>query len=223
MPFESLVPPGALAVERPEIHWPGYISWTIGMLLVVVLLYWLMSRGWARRGSFHSDLPELPVDPAPDAPARMVLRGRYFGSTTTEQWLDRIVTRGLGTRSTAELTLTDHGVRVVRPGARDFFVPADRLIGARLDRGIAGKVLTDGGLLVLTWRHGERVLDSGFRSDRAEEHRAWLEAVNRTAAEAAEGGRPAAPTPAPVANTGTDDASGPPAGTTGPHDQEGAR
>ncbi|WP_438874277.1 PH-like domain-containing protein, partial [Streptomyces calidiresistens] len=195
MPFESLVPPGALAVERPEIHWPGYISWTIGMLLVVVLLYWLMSRGWARRGSFHSDLPELPVDPAPDAPARMVLRGRYFGSTTTEQWLDRIVTRGLGTRSTAELTLTDHGVRVVRPGARDFFVPADRLIGARLDRGIAGKVLTDGGLLVLTWRHGERVLDSGFRSDRAEEHRAWLEAVNRTAAEAAEGGRPAAPTP----------------------------
>ncbi len=85
---------------------------------------------------------------------------------------------GLGTRSRAELTLTDAGVDVVRPGADDFFVPADALRGARLDKGIAGKVLTEGGLLVVTWAHGERLIDSGFRSDHAAEHHAWVDALN---------------------------------------------
>ncbi|MER6980300.1 hypothetical protein ABT317_25850, partial [Streptomyces carpinensis] len=62
--------------------------------------------------------------------------------------------------------------------AADFFVPAAQLRGARLDKGIAGKVLTEGGLLVVTWAHGERLIDSGFRSDRAAEHTEWVEAIN---------------------------------------------
>ena len=82
------------------------------------------------------------------------MSGRYHGSTTAGQWLDRIVAHGLGTRSRVELTLTDAGLDVVRPGATDFFVPADALREARLDKGIAGKVLTEGGLLVVTWEHG---------------------------------------------------------------------
>ena len=48
----------------------------------------------------------------------------------------------------------------MRPGAADFFVPADALRGARLDTGIAGKVLAEGGLLVVTWaarRHAARL------------------------------------------------------------------
>ena len=84
------------------------------------------------------------------------MSGRYHGSTTAGQWLDRIVAHGLGTRSRVELTLTDAGLDVVRPGATDFFVPADALREARLDKGIAGKVLTEGGLLVVTWEHGEQ-------------------------------------------------------------------
>ena len=104
--------------------------------------------------------------------------GRYHGSTTAGQWLDRIVAHGLGARSRVELTLTDAGVAVVRPGANDFFIPADRLRGARLDKGIAGKVLAEGGLLVVTWQHGDTLLDSGFRSDRSAEHTAWVEAIN---------------------------------------------
>ncbi|GAA2911740.1 hypothetical protein GCM10020221_04330 [Streptomyces thioluteus] len=64
--------------------------------------------------------------------------------------------RGLGTRSRVELTLTEQGLAVVRPGAQDFFVPAAALRGARLDKGIAGKVLAEGGLLVVTWRTATR-------------------------------------------------------------------
>ncbi|MFE1751935.1 PH-like domain-containing protein [Streptomyces anandii] len=158
--------------------WSGRIGWLVGLALFVALVYWLMREGWKWRATLQGDLPELPQSPDEPGPAKLTTTGRYHGSTTAGQWLDRIVAHGLGTRSRAELTLTDAGLDVVRPGAADFFVPADRLRGARLDKGIAGKVLTEGGLLVVTWEHGGRLLDSGFRSDRASEHTEWVEAIN---------------------------------------------
>ncbi|AWT41963.1 MULTISPECIES: hypothetical protein [Streptomyces] len=158
--------------------WAARIGWVIGILLFVALVYWLMREGWKWRGTLQSDLPELPTAPESPGTARLTMSGRYHGSTTAGQWLDRIVAHGLGTRSRAELTLTDAGLDVVRPGAADFFVPADALRGARLDKGIAGKVLTEGGLLVVTWAHGDRLIDSGFRSDHAAEHTEWVDTLN---------------------------------------------
>ncbi|MFI9602274.1 hypothetical protein ACIHCX_20890 [Streptomyces sp. NPDC052043] len=158
--------------------WAARIGWLIGLVLFIALVYWLMREGWKWRATLQGDLPELPSAPEDPGPATLTMTGRYHGSTTAGQWLDRIVARGLGTRSRAELTLTGTGLDVVRPGADDFFVPAARLRGARLDKGIAGKVLTEGGLLVVTWEHGERLIDSGFRSDRAAEHTEWVEALN---------------------------------------------
>ncbi|MFE9308475.1 hypothetical protein ACIQCF_14775 [Streptomyces sp. NPDC088353] len=158
--------------------WAARIGWLIGLVLFIALVYWLMREGWKWRATLQGDLPELPSAPEEPGPAQLTMTGRYHGSTTAGQWLDRIVARGLGTRSRAELTLTDAGLDVVRPGANDFFVPAAQLRGARLDKGIAGKVLTEGGLLVVTWAHGERLIDSGFRSDRAAEHTEWVEALN---------------------------------------------
>ncbi|GGW11103.1 hypothetical protein GCM10010230_63610 [Streptomyces narbonensis] len=158
--------------------WAGRIGWVAGLLLFVVLVYWLMRQGWKWRGSLQSDLPELATAPEAPGAATLTLSGRYHGSTTAGQWLDRIVAHGLGTRSRVELTLTDAGIAVVRPGANDFFIPAEALREARLDKGIAGKVLAEGGLLIVTWAHGEKLLDSGFRSDRAAEHTAWVEALN---------------------------------------------
>ncbi|MFD3419908.1 PH-like domain-containing protein [Streptomyces decoyicus] len=164
--------------SAPVTDWAARIGWVVGLLVFVVFVYWLMRQGWKWRGTLQGDLPELPTTPdAPGTPL-LTLTGRYHGSTTAGQWLDRIVARGLGTRSRAELTLTDQGLDVVRPGAADFFVPAAALRGARLDKGIAGKVLTEGGLLIVTWEHGGRQIDSGFRSDRADEHPAWVEALN---------------------------------------------
>ncbi|MFF5789601.1 hypothetical protein ACFY8P_32050 [Streptomyces sp. NPDC012693] len=158
--------------------WAGRLGWVAGLLLFIAFVYWLMRQGWKWRGSLQSDLPELPTAPPAPGPARLTLSGRYHGSTTAGQWLDRIVAHGLGTRSRVELTLTDAGLAVVRPGADDFFVPAEALREARLDKGIAGKVLAEGGLLIVTWAHGGTLLDSGFRSDRAAEHTAWVEAIN---------------------------------------------
>ncbi|MFI9581600.1 hypothetical protein ACIHCQ_07085 [Streptomyces sp. NPDC052236] len=158
--------------------WAARLGWVTALLLFIAFVYWLMRQGWKWRGSLQSDLPELPTAPETPGEAKHELTGRYHGSTTAGQWLDRIVAHGLGVRSRVELTLTDAGLDVVRPGAQDFFVPADALREARLDKGIAGKVLAEGGLLVVTWAHGDRLIDSGFRSDHAAEHAAWVEAIN---------------------------------------------
>ncbi|MFD3500936.1 hypothetical protein ACFWWT_19175 [Streptomyces sp. NPDC058676] len=188
-----------LAAEKESAQvtdWAARIGWLVGLALFVALLYWLMREGWKWRGTLQGDLPELPARPSPTitlngdgkpslpgmpqepGAAKLTMSGRYHGSTTAGQWLDRIVAHGLGTRSRVELTLTDAGLDVVRPGATDFFVPLEALREARLDKGIAGKVLTEGGLLVVTWSHGDRLLDSGFRSERAAEHNEWVDVIN---------------------------------------------
>ncbi|MFE9558029.1 hypothetical protein ACFYOD_31625 [Streptomyces sp. NPDC006703] len=196
MTYASLINLAAEEKSAEVTNWGGRIGWLVGLALFVALVYWLMRQGWQWRGRLQSDLPDLLTRPSPTAAlngsgepplpgmpetpgeAKLRLSGRYHGSTTAGQWLDRIVAHGLGVRSRVELTLTDAGLDVVRPGANDFFVPAAQLREARLDKGIAGKVLTEGGLLVVTWSHGDRLIDSGFRSDRAEQHAAWVEAIN---------------------------------------------
>ncbi|UWE09449.1 PH-like domain-containing protein [Actinacidiphila bryophytorum] len=161
--------------------WTDRIGWIVGLLLFVGLVYWLMRQGWQWRRTLQGGLPALPQAPeaARTAQPLLTMEGRYHGSTTAGQWLDRIVAHGLGVRSRAALTLTEHGLDVDRTGAPGFFVPAAALRGARLDKGIAGKVLTEGGLLVVTWEHGGTLIDSGFRSDRAADHPAWVEHITR--------------------------------------------
>ncbi|MEU2249280.1 hypothetical protein [Streptomyces sp. NPDC019224] len=172
-----------LAAERKSAEvtdWSARISWVIGLVVLVVLVYWLMRQGWKWRGNLQSDLPAPATAPDgfADGEKLLTLTGRYHASTTAGQWLDRIVAHGLGTRSRVELTLTADGLDVVRPGAADFFVPAADLRGARTEKALAGKVLPEGGLLVITWALGDRLIDSGFRSDHSAEHPAWVDAVN---------------------------------------------
>ncbi|MFF0162873.1 hypothetical protein ACFYRY_35815 [Streptomyces sp. NPDC005263] len=176
-----MTPEILLAAEKESAEvtdWAARVGWLVGLALFVALVYWLMREGWKWRGTLQGDLPELPAAPDEPGEARLTMSGRYHGSTTAGHWLDRIVAHGLGTRSRVELTLTDAGLDVVRPGATDFFVPLESLREARLDKGIAGKVLTEGGLLVVTWAHGDRLIDSGFRSERAAEHNAWVDLIN---------------------------------------------
>ncbi|MGR3873883.1 PH-like domain-containing protein [Streptomyces graminifolii] len=164
--------------SAPVTDWAARIGWLVGLALFIALVYWLMREGWKWRGTLQGDLPELPTSPEEPGEVKLTMSGRYHGSTTAGQWLDRIVAHGLGTRSRVELTLTEAGLDVVRPGATDFFIPAGALREALLGKGIAGKVLSEGGLLVVTWAHGDRLIDSGFRSDHAAEHAEWVDALN---------------------------------------------
>jgi hypothetical protein len=164
--------------SAPVTDWAARIGWLVGLALFIALVYWLMREGWKWRGTLQGDVPELPTAPEEPGEVKLTMSGRYHGSTTAGQWLDRIVAHGLGTRSRVELTLTEAGLDVVRPGATDFFIPAGALREALLGKGIAGKVLSEGGLLVVTWAHGDRLIDSGFRSDHAAEHAEWVDTLN---------------------------------------------
>lgn len=164
------------------------------MFTVLLLAYVGMWFGWRKRGRKH-DLPELvPAPPVAEIPQADLMAGaRYFGTTVSGDWLDRVVARGLGTRSTARLSLSSEGLDVIRL-AGSFRIPAEALRGARHDQGIAGKVVPPHGLLVVTWQHGDYVLDSGFRlnsakleqgasKDTTDEHNVWVRSISKLAKE----------------------------------------
>ena len=170
-----------------------------GLVLAAYLLMW---RGWRRRATRHELPPLVEAPPVSELPTPKLQSGaRYFGTTVRGDWLDRVVARGLGARSTCRLSLSDEGLDVIRL-AGSFRIPAGALVGARQDRGVAGKVVPPHGVLVVTWRHGDLVLDSGFRltlaerSDRGaagadpatdrsvrDRHNAWVRAISKRARE----------------------------------------
>jgi hypothetical protein len=161
----------------------------VTILFVVLFLAYLgMWAGWRRRSRKH-DIPALVPAPAvADLPtAKLQAGARYFGTTVSGDWLDRVVARGLGARSSCRLSLSSEGLDVIRL-AGSFRIPADALRGARHDQGIAGKVVPPHGLLVVTWQHGDLVLDTGFRlSDPAatttDEHNVWIRSISKIAKE----------------------------------------
>ena len=155
--------------QQPVTHLGPRLAWTAVTLVLVVIVALLMRRGWASRARSQADLPPLPEVPADVGEAMVAAEGVYVSTTSEGDWLDRVVVHGLGARSAAVLTATDRGVLVERQGAPDLFVPAAAVVGVRLERGMAGKFVEEGGLVVLTWQHGNRRLDSGFRTRHAQD------------------------------------------------------
>jgi hypothetical protein len=155
-------------------------TWQASLLLlgVVVLVYVGMWLGWRRRGRKHELPPLEPAPPVAGLPEPTLTGGaRYFGTTVAGDWLDRVVARGLGARSSCRLNLSGEGLDVVRL-AGSFRIAASALRGARHDQGIAGKVVPPHGLLVVTWQHGGYTLDTGFRMTDPDSHRTWVRALS---------------------------------------------
>ncbi|TWD84826.1 hypothetical protein FB561_6022 [Kribbella amoyensis] len=136
-----------------------------GTLLIIAVAYFGMYRGWRNRQHRQSGLAPLPAVPATGT--LRGIEGVYVATTTAGDWMDRIAVHELGVRSTADLAVSDAGLTFHRQGAADVFIPADHLTGVRTDRGIAGKVTAEAsGLVVVSWRHDGRELDTGFRPRR---------------------------------------------------------
>jgi len=55
----------------------------------------------------------------------------------------------------------------------------ENLVGARLDKGLAGRVYEDGGVVVVTWVLGGRELDTGLRLAGPDEGPELVDAVGR--------------------------------------------
>jgi hypothetical protein len=151
--------------SAPVTDWPERLLLTALLALLLMGVVGLLRLGWVRRGRRQHDIPALPPVP-PLPPEGLAVSGvpaRYLGTTRAGDWLDRVVVHGLGVPSAAQVAVGADGVWCLRTGAPDVFIPADRLVAARHDRGHAGKVYESGGVLVLTWRHGAVTLETGLR------------------------------------------------------------
>jgi hypothetical protein len=157
---------------------------------LLLLAYFGMWRGWRRRAAKHDLPPLVEAPPVAELPeAKLQAGARYFGTTVSGDWLDRVVARGLGARSGCRLSLSGDGLDVIRL-AGSFRITTAALRGARHDQGIAGKVVPPHGLLVVTWQHGEYLLDTGFRLTEVAEqgkttaaHDQWVRSISKIAKE----------------------------------------
>ncbi|MGJ9402063.1 hypothetical protein [Arthrobacter sp. KK5.5] len=133
---------------------------------ICVVLVLLIALGWRNRLRRQSDV--AAPEPAPGdlgAPSASA-EGQYVSTTAGGDWLDRIAVHSLGLKSNAVLEVHPDGLLFVRNGAPNLYIGRAELSGVRRESGMAGKFVEKNGLLVLSWRLGDREVDTGFRPRR---------------------------------------------------------
>ncbi|WP_194813998.1 transporter [Nocardia sp. XZ_19_385] len=150
--------------------------WAVGCFALCALALWLMYRGWQNRAARQAErIGELPQVPA-DLGAQVLepTTGLYLGSTFAPSWQDRIAVGDLGFRATAELTRFEKGILLERDGATVLWIPQESISTVRTERGHAGKVMTEDGVLVIRWTLPTGTeIDTGFRGDDKTVYPAW--------------------------------------------------
>ena len=165
----------------PETQLGSKLVLSAVILAVFAGLCRLMLRGYRRRAGRQADLPAPAVVPpgaTADAEGIEGVEGVYASTTTHGDWLDRIAVHGLGVRSNARAAVSDAGVFFSREAAPDLFIPTADLVGAELVPGIAGKVTGGEGVVLVTWRLGERTVDTGFHPRARAERERLVSAIN---------------------------------------------
>jgi hypothetical protein len=137
-----------------------------------------MRRGWRNRMVRQAFLPQLPQVPAELGAESLRSTGLYVGTAFASSWQDRVVHEGLGERALADAVLHPEGLVIERTGARPVYLPTRTWRDARLAPGLAGKVMGEGGLLVVRWQLGEELLDTAFRADDKSSYPNWVAAIN---------------------------------------------
>ncbi|WIG18919.1 ABC transporter permease [Kocuria rosea] len=155
------------------------LSTVLVTVIVLAVLFALLRRGWRTRVRRQSGIaaPAGPPEGIEEREPRLVVPGMYVSTTETGAPLERIAAHGLGVRARATALVHDDGVLLDRQGAPGLFVPAADLVAVGTSSGMVGKFVERDGLAVLTWRLGSTVVDTGFRTQRAEDKQRLLDAV----------------------------------------------
>ncbi|SDJ10248.1 hypothetical protein SAMN05192558_11035 [Actinokineospora alba] len=156
-------------------------------LAIFLLLVGLMLWGYRNRGRRQSAV--LPA--FPQVPAGLLERvrsreteellppstGVYASTVTDKSWQDRVAVGDVGYRADATAHLLTEGVLFDRTGASPVWIPAESVVDARTEAGIAGKIMGGDGLLVIRWAIGDSQFDTGFRADEKTDYETWVPAV----------------------------------------------
>lgn len=158
----------------------------IGLIVTVaicVLAIALMLLGWSHRKKRQSAIAAPHQLPAELAEPRVEGEGTYVVTTFAGQHLERIAAHDLGVRCAAALSVGEDGVAVYRTEAENFFIPAQHITGITTVRGMVGKFVEDGGVIVIRHQLGETSVDTGFRAASRTVHSTLLAALRKLAPE----------------------------------------
>ncbi len=157
------------AGSAPQGQWGARLLLTAGVLALLLVGLWGMRRGWIARQDRQADVPAPP-----DAPMHVhggrAIAGQYVATTTAGDLLDRIVAHGLGSRGRAQMLLSAEGALIRRVGEGPLWIPRGDIRDVRLGSGQAQKAFERGGLILITWSLGGRLVDTGFRADDPDQH-----------------------------------------------------
>lgn len=137
---------------------------TLIVALVIVLVIVAIAWGWSRRKRSQADVvtppkPHLGITPVADP-----VEGSYVSTTKAGHPLERVAVHGLGIRTTGELVITDGGVIMDLAGREDFLIPRRDIVSVDTTSGMIGKFVERGGIVRITWRLGDTLVDTGFRA-----------------------------------------------------------
>ena len=148
----------------------------VALIGLVALSLFGMRRAWSSRLQAQSDMVQ-PLGLSGAEAQAGPWPGTYLGAVHAGRWLDRITAHTLGAKGPASVALNAKGINVARSGELSFSVPKADVIGVRADKGLAGRVYEDGGIVVITFRLGDTPVDIGFRFPSTEDHLAALAAL----------------------------------------------
>jgi len=147
------------------------LVFTLVTIAVIALAVWGMRRSWAKKAGQFAHLPA----PQTQAPANVEwtagpVEARFGGTTTTGQWLNRVVTYDLGTPRGVTVAVSRDGLWLTDDTDFQLWLPAQDIVGVRTSRGIAGDVVEPDGMIIVSWTLGDTTLDSGIRVSRHADH-----------------------------------------------------
>ncbi|MFC4602693.1 transporter [Rhodococcus kronopolitis] len=154
---------------------------TLGFVVFWVVMVAAMYWGWKGRARRQADrVGALPAAPD-DLGAQLIApsSGLYVGSTMAPSWQDRIAVGDIGHRATCDLSRYEKGVLLERDGASAIWIPQESIRAIRTERGLAGKVMSKDGVLVIRWELPTGTeIDTGFRGDDKSVYPAWVNGEN---------------------------------------------
>ena len=166
--------------QMPVTNWPERIALTLLVIAVMVAVFVAMRRGWVARGRRQAHIPAPATRVGDQGSALLQLPGRFIGTSTHGDWLDRVVVHDLGVPSRATLLVHPQGVHFRREGARDVAIPVEDIVEVKLSDAVGADVVDHA--IVITWALGSVTLDTGFRASTAEGHAVGISAITSVVA-----------------------------------------
>ncbi|MDM4764027.1 hypothetical protein QT381_13510 [Galbitalea sp. SE-J8] len=136
----------------------------IVIVAIIVVVFSLMALSWRRRRRRQDAFDAVVAAPASEGRALATAGGLYLATTPRGDRLDRVVVGGLGFRARLAVSVHADGVRLPLPDGT-VLIPAADLIEVGTASWAIDRGMEPGGITVVSWRLGDRDVESFLRFD----------------------------------------------------------